>query len=238
MPFPRAKASVYDFGMKTPLIIQGPGVSKGAGYAGLTSVIDFAPTILEWAGITKPEEMYGKSINNILQDQSVNGREYVFTERNWHDTDAHIRAIRSERYKLIINGYPELLFPLTGDYFKSPTWYALLEANKRGELNNYQNTIFQYPRYQVELYDLENDPFEVNNLIDNPEYLQIAIELNDELKKWKKETDDYPAFRKRRSDMIDRKSAFFFDLGNHSDFKNYGYWDEQPEKPNNKNQLN
>jgi N-sulfoglucosamine sulfohydrolase len=226
MPFPRAKATVYDFGIKTPFIIQGNGISKGARYDGMMSVIDLAPSILELAGIDKPGEMYGESITKIFNDQSVEGREYIFTERNWHDTDAHIRAIRSENYKLVVNGYPELLFPLTGDYFKSATWYDLLEGHKNNSLNEFQNTIFQFPRYQVELYDLKNDPHEINNLIDNREYMEIAVDLNNRLKEWGKETKDHPAFRKRRSDMIDRKSAFFFNLGNHADFKNYGYWDE------------
>ena len=233
MPFPRGKATVYDFGMRTPLIIQGNGISKGARYKEQVSVIDLAPTILELAGISKPKQMYGKSITNIFKDQSVKGRKYVFTERNWHDTDAHIRAIRSERYKLIINGYPDLPFPITGDYFKSATWYDLLKAQKSNTLNNYQHAIFQYPRYQVEFYDLEKDPYEVKNLVDEVNntndkngYLEIALDLNNRLREWGKETKDHPAFRKRRSDMIDRKSGFFWNLGNHADFKNYGYWDD------------
>lgn len=227
MPFPRGKATLYDFGMKTPLIIQWPGkVDKGVRYDKLVSVIDLAPTILDIAGIEKPAQMYGRSIKPVFTDQSVAGREYIFGERNWHDTDEHMRAIRSDRYKLIINGYPELLFPITGDYFRSGAWYDLLDMKKKGKLNRFQEAIFEFPRAQAEFYDLENDPYEVNNLIDDPKHIETAFQMSKILQQWEKETNDHPPFKKRRSDFIDRKSAFFFNHGRHADFKNFGYWDE------------
>lgn len=227
MPFPRAKATSYDFGIQTPLIMQWQGnISKATRYGGLVSVIDLAPTILDVAGIDKPASMYGKSINTVFTDQSVPGQEYIFAERNWHDTDEHMRCVRSDRYKLIVNGYPELLFPITGDYSKSATWRALQKGNKEGSLDRFQKSIFEYPRYQVELYDLQTDPFEVDNLIDREEFQQVALELNAALLKWEKDTGDHPPFRKRRSDFIDRKSGFFFNFGFHRDYINYGYWDQ------------
>lgn len=227
MPFPRAKATVYDFGIKTPLIFQWEGVvSQNTNYEGMISVVDLAPTILEVAGIEKPADMYGNSIKHIFQNQSIPGREYIFAERNWHDTDEHIRCIRSERYKLIVNGYPELLFPITGDYTRSDVWWDLLEAKENKALNRFQKSYFEFPRYQVELYDLEKDPYEVYNLIDRKEYQEIALELNNRLLIWQEETNDYPAFQKRRSDFIDRKSAFFLNLKYVRDFEKYGYWND------------
>lgn len=227
MPFPRAKATAYDFGIQTPLILYWEGhIDEETRYGELISVIDLAPTMLDVAGIDKPADMYGQSIRPIFEDQSLPGRNLIFAERNWHDTDEHIRCVRSERYKLIVNAYPELLFPITGDYSKSPAWRDLLNAKTGGNLNKLQAAIFEYPRYQVEFYDLENDPYEVNNLIDQEAYQHIATEMNSDLQKWKKETGDYPPFRKRRSDFVDRKSGFFFNFGFHRDYNNYGYWDQ------------
>ena len=227
MPFPRAKATVYDSGIRTPFIMYWEGhIKPGAKYDRLVSVIDLAPTILDIAGVDKPAEMYGRSIQPIFTDQSLPGRSFIFSERNWHDSDEHIRSVRSERYKLILNGYPELLFPITGDYSKSPAWRDLLKGKEMGILNKYQKAIFEFPRYQVELYDLMTDPYEVNNLIDREEYQQIAFEMNNALLKWKEKTNDYPSFKKRRSDFIDRKSGFFFNFGHHRDYKKYGYWND------------
>lgn len=226
MPFPRNKATSYDSGIHTPLIMQWDGhITEGAVYDNLVSVIDLAPTILDIAGIQKPANMYGRSVKEVFTNQSVKGRKYIFSERNWHDTDEHMRSVRSDRYKLIINAYPELLFPITGDYSHSATWRDLLKAKKESSLNKYQAAIFEFPRYQVELYDLENDPYEIHNLIDLEEYQELASKMNAELQKWEKETKDYPPFKKRRSDFIDRKSGFFFNFGFHRDYKNYGYWD-------------
>lgn len=227
MPFPRGKATAYDFGIRTPFVMQWEGhITAGTRYDGLVSVIDLAPTLLDVAGIVTPEDMYGQSIRPVFTDQSLPGRDLIFAERNWHDTDEHIRCVRSGRYKLIVNGYPELLFPITGDYSKSPTWRALQKGKKEGTLNRFQTAIFEFPRYQVELYDVQNDPWEVDNLIDLEEFQSIALELNAALQQWEKETDDYPPFRKRRSDFIDRKSGFFFNFGFHRDYENYGYRDE------------
>lgn len=228
MPFPRCKGSAYDYGIKTPLIIQWEGkATQNAHYSGLVSVIDLAPTILDVAGVEKPDEMYGHSIQATFNDQSAEGRKYIFAERNWHNTDAHIRCARSEKYKLIVNGYPELLYPIIGDYVGTGTWNDLLEAKAKHGLDKYQKQLFEYPRYKVELYDLENDPYEVDNLIDKKEYLPIATELNNKLLDWEDKTNDYSPHKKRRDDTIDRRSAFFYNLRDAFDYNVNGYWDEK-----------
>ncbi|MCC8094850.1 MAG: sulfatase [Tannerellaceae bacterium] len=110
MPFPRCKGSLYDSGIQTPLIfvwkdkIEVECVHSN----GLISSVDLAATLLDCAGVSKPENMYGESFKEILLDPSLRGREYIFAERNWHDTDEYIRCIRTERYKLIYNAYYEL----------------------------------------------------------------------------------------------------------------------------------
>ena len=227
MPFPRCKGTLYDYGIKTPLIFQWKGkVNVGATYDSLLSVIDLAPTILDVADIKKPKQMYGESIKEIFKDQMMKGREYVFSERNWHDTDAHIRGIRTERYSLIVNGYPELLYPIIGDYSKAGSWQDLLHAQGNNELNNFQKQLFEFPRYKVEFYDLKNDPYEVHNLIMKKDYNAIATELSNTLMKWEDETNDYPSYMKRREDNVDRKSGFFFNRTHPFQSKGFIYWDK------------
>jgi len=208
-PFPRGKATVYDSGIKTPFVVKWPGkVKQGSSYGGLGSTIDLAPTLLEMAGIEKPGQMYGKSFVPQLQNPSLPGRDLVFGERNWHNTDEHIRCVRSENYKLIVNAYIELPPGLTGDYYKSPAWHSLRDGHTAGTLKDHQKQLFQAPRHKVELYDVKNDPHELVNLADSSAHLKEAEPLVKALKKWMDETNDYPPNQRRRMDDIDRISAF------------------------------
>ncbi|MFN2127972.1 MAG: sulfatase, partial [Anaerolineales bacterium] len=106
-PFPREKGTLYDTGIQTPFIVSGPNVPKGEVYGGLMSVIDFAPTILDLAGIEIPENMPGMSFSPLLNGDFVIAPEFVFSERNWHNCDEHMRTIRTDKYKLILNAYTE-----------------------------------------------------------------------------------------------------------------------------------
>lgn len=123
MPFPRCKGSLYDSGIQIPLIfvwkdkIEVECVHSN----GLISSVDLAATLLDCAGVSKPENMYGESFKEILLDPSLRGCEYIFAERNWHDTDEYIRCIRTERYKLIYNAYYELPHGTATDLSTSPS---------------------------------------------------------------------------------------------------------------------
>jgi N-sulfoglucosamine sulfohydrolase len=91
-PFPREKGTLYDPGTRTPLIFSWSGtIPAGTTYdSGLVSTVDLTPTILELAGGKPPERMQGKSFGALLTaPSSYAGREYVFSERNWHDCDEH-----------------------------------------------------------------------------------------------------------------------------------------------------
>ena len=103
-PFPRAKGTVYDSGIGTPLVMCWPGrIAAGGVHNGLASVIDLAPTFAEVAGIQKPSMMVGHSLLPVLKDPSQPGREFIFAERNWHNADEHIRCVRTRTHKLITN---------------------------------------------------------------------------------------------------------------------------------------
>ncbi len=212
-PFPRGKASLYDAGIKTPLIMKWQDhIGAGTNYDELVSLIDLAPTILESAGISSPEEFYGQSLFPVFRNKFAPGRDYIFAERNWHDSDAHMRCIRTKKYKLIVNSYPWLPFPITGDYSKSGSWSVLLKGQADNTLNEAQKRIFEFPRPSVELYDLENDPYELVNLSIKQEYTEVMESLNNKLLDWQVETGDSLASRIPRRDIVDRKSGFLYNL--------------------------
>jgi arylsulfatase len=91
-PFPRCKSYMYESGIQTPLIITGPKVGKGRTEA-LASSIDYSATILELAGIDKPEFVQGVSLVPVLKNPKATVRDVAFSERNWHVFSLHERAV-------------------------------------------------------------------------------------------------------------------------------------------------
>ena len=210
MPFPRAKGTLYDAGIRTPLLFSWKGkIETGSVHNnGLISTVDLAPTILDLAGISVPEKMYGKSFSSILFHPSEKGRDYIFAERNWHDCDEYIRCIRTEKYKVIYNAYYEVPHGIAMDLSSSLTWYSLKKGQKEGVLTKDQLNIFTCPRPGIEIYDLENDPYELNNVADEQNYYAKGKELVAMMLKWQEETGDHPYWKRRRPDQSDRITGF------------------------------
>lgn len=210
MPFPRSKGSLYDSGIQTPLIFSWKGnIPPGTVHDnGLVSTVDLAPTLLSLAGIAPPRDIYGKSFHELVLDPTQRGRDYIFSERNWHNTDEYTRSIRSEKYKLIYNAYYHLPAGTATDLSTSPSWYELKERQREGLLTEAQLQQFAAPRAMVELYDLENDPYELHNIADRQEHFAEAKKLARLLVKWQKETLDHPHWQRKRSDTNDRVTGF------------------------------
>ena len=206
-PFPREKGTLYDAGIRTPFIIKGPGVPAGEIYDGLTSTIDLAPTILAIAEISVPEALPGNSFAQVLSGGFGFTRDFVFSERNWHDCDEHMRSVRSDRYKLVLNAYTEKPHGTPADLANSFSWYSLLEHKTSGTLSQEQSLIFTVPRPSVELYDLVSDPDEYHNLSSDPAYRGIAYDLLGVLQEWMDETGDFPPTKRTRMDHTDRISG-------------------------------
>ncbi|RMH56743.1 MAG: heparan N-sulfatase [Bacteroidetes bacterium] len=210
-PFPREKGTVYDAGIRTPLLFSWPAViPPGSRYGGLVSVIDLAPTLLDVAGLETPSSMAGRSLRPIFTDLSTPGREYVFAERNWHNCDEHIRAVRTARFKLILNAYTELPLCTPADASNSPSWFDLQKARASGTLTPAQARLFEVPRARVELYDLENDPNEYVNVAHTYVYAEVARDLARVLDAWMKETHDFSPLQRRRPDNTDRITGVKF----------------------------
>ena len=208
-PFPRGKGTLYDAGIQTPLIFNWPGkISENTKYNGLISTIDLSPTLLDVAGIEKPAQMVGSSIQPMFYDQSFPGRTYVYAERNWHGTDEYMRCIRTKSHKLILNEYFHLPHGTPGDLSSSPAWYELRRLLHTNQLSEAQKRLFECPRSRVEIYNLQNDPYELINLADHPDYAESGHKLAVELEKWRKETNDHPSYLRKKPDIDDRVSGF------------------------------
>lgn len=191
MPFPRAKTTLYDSGIATPLVVQYPAKIKADSVTDrLVSLVDLAPTMLDAVGLTIPTEMQGSSILSMIDDPANHGREYIFAEKNWHDLDDHSRAVRDQRYKYIRNEMWERPLENSADSTVAPLFQAMRRMRDAGTLPSHQMLLFRSRRAQEELYDLKYDPNEFHNLIYQPEYQAIAQRMRAALDRWIDETDD------------------------------------------------
>lgn len=87
---------------------------------------------MDIAGLDILDSMQGESIKPVLSDLSYPGREAVFSERNWHDADEHMRSMRTERYKIIRHeAYTYLPHGTPADLGGSPSFRSLIELKKR-----------------------------------------------------------------------------------------------------------
>lgn len=189
-PFPRCKTRIYDSGIKTPFIVRWPGVTRKGRTNSFVSSIDIAPTFCELAGANIPESFQGVSFAPILYDYSVKTREYIVAEHNWHDYQAHERAIRNNKFLYIRNAFPELNASPSADIVRSLTYQEMIKLYKAGKLNEKQLDCFIKPRKAEELYNVINDPYQLNNLAENPEYTEALSEMSRLLDAWIKKTDD------------------------------------------------
>lgn len=210
-PFPREKGTLYDAGVKTPWIFHWPGkIAAGKRTSALISATDFAPTCLELAGMERPSNLSGHSLLSGLLGNHQFGRDAAFSVRNWHDTDEHIRSIRSDRYRLIHNAYIHLPFGSPADVSESPSWRALYQRKVNGTLTPEQALLFQSPRAEIEFYDLQEDPWELNNLAGEPEYRDLLRDHFEQLAQWREATNDFPPHRRQRAGHTDRIRGVHF----------------------------
>jgi N-sulfoglucosamine sulfohydrolase len=207
-PFPREKTTLYDGGIRTPLLVRWPaGVAAGISTDSLVSAVDLAPTILELAGLRRsPSTMQGVSFAPVLKDPAVKVRDFVFAEQHWHDFEAYARAARDGRYKYIRNYYFDLPLTPPADAFGSPTFRAMRELRAKGMLTGAKLACFERPRPYEELYDTEADPHEMRNLIADGRHLTALRRLREAMDAWRKETGD--ALPKvRTEDEFDRETG-------------------------------
>jgi arylsulfatase A-like enzyme len=192
MPFPRAKATLYEPGIKVPLLVRWPGrTAPGQVSEELVSLMDLAATWLEAAGMDPPQVMRSRSLIPLLTGTGHSSRDYVFSERNWHDNWDPMRAVVGRRYKLIQNFRPEVPYRPSLDIVDSPSWTVLERLIDAGELQGNLRWYARPIRPRVELYDLDADPGEWRNLAADPEYRELVDRHQQALSDWIRETNDF-----------------------------------------------
>ncbi len=190
-PFPHSKTQLYEDGIKPPLIIRWPaGIPRPARVDSLVSSIDIAPTILELAGVARPETFQGVSLVPILHDPAATVRDFVFAEHNWHNFQAHVRMVRLGDFVYMRNAWPELPQPGASDTFYNPSADALKVRYARGELTELQANVFMQPRPSDEFYNLANDPLQTKNLAASGPVTAELTKLRAALSRWTAETGD------------------------------------------------
>jgi len=191
-PFPRHKRAIYDTGSKVPLVIKFPKrikVKEKRNYD-LLNFIDFAPTILSIAGLEIPKVYQG--IAFLGSKKSKNKRNYSYSASDRFDevTDK-IRAVKTKKYKYIRNydiNKPHAL----NNYYRTqmPLMRHLTALNESNLLSAEQKLWFNVPKNPEEFYDLENDPFELNNLIGEKKYSKEIENLRIQLDNWIDQIND------------------------------------------------
>jgi len=185
--FPFGKWTCYDTGLQSAFIARWPGkIKPGTVNHALIEYVDIAPTFVEVAGGTPAPELDGKSLLPVFAGKQEH-KKYVYgemTTRGINNGSDYfgIRSIRSKQFKYIWNFTPEMEFKNAGmssEVFKS--WVAKAEA---GDADAAEKVRRYKHRPAEELYDITKDPYEWNNLANNPEYAKIKAELRAELKKW------------------------------------------------------
>jgi len=178
LAMPRAKCTLYDPGIRTALIMYAEpfDLVGGLTYPELISNVDLLPTILEMLGVAIPDKIQGRSFAKLLHKQSYQPREKLFAEKTHHTAYEPQRAIRTQRYKLIWNAEVGIV-NVPGDIMRSPIFPQVI-----------QEVVVERPPF--ELYDLQDDPLERHNHIDDPEFAEIGAELKAQIYQWMQETGD------------------------------------------------
>jgi uncharacterized sulfatase len=187
---PRSKRWIYDSGTHTPLIIRWPGkLQPGSVNDELVAFLDFAPTLLNLAGVAIPKYMQGRA---FLGDNLGPPREYVYAARDRMDEALDIiRGVRDKRFHYIRNYRPDLPYAQHIAYMdEMPTMKEWRRLAAAGELKGPQAIFFQPTKPVEELYDTEQDPHETNNLAADPKYIEILTRLRAAHEKWRIDTAD------------------------------------------------
>ncbi|AEO66492.1 53bdce02-1c3a-4187-b6c5-1f5e76d8dd9a [Thermothielavioides terrestris] len=217
-PFLNSKTTLFDAGVRLPLIIRHPELPASVN-PNLVSYVDVLPTILEWTlgpafnALPKSDERAGRSFLGILgATERQPGWDHVFGSHTFHEATNYwpTRFLRTERYKYHRNIAWRLDFPFANDLYGSLTWEDVrnnvgaadpaVEEKKIGArpLRDY---FFRPPE---QLFDLVDDPAEVRDLARDPAYAEVLAELRGRLEDWQRRTNDPWLYRDGVSVLLNK----------------------------------
>lgn len=193
--FPFAKWTCYNQGLHSGCLVRWPGVIEaGSRTEAMVEYVDILPTLLDMAGVSYPVKAFdGRSFKKVLQGKADEHKKYSFgeqTSRGIHNGPEYfgIRSVNTKRYRYIRNFTPDATF--RNMVVKSGWWKSWLKRAEEGDQNAASLSYSYLHRPAEELYDIQNDPSERHNLIDDPAYAKIRKELVRELDRWMKRMGD------------------------------------------------
>ena len=190
-PFVHSKTTLFDAGVRLPLILRVPGRGAGTENPNMVSFVDLLPTLLDWAGADGPKDgrtRDGRSLLPILeQDLRCAGWDRVFGSHTFHEITNYwpTRFLRTGRYKYHRNVAWQLPFPVSTDIYGSLSFEAM--RRERAGARPLGSLIH---RPAEELFDLEADPLELHNLAGDSDHAGIVSDLRCELEHWQHRTGD------------------------------------------------
>lgn len=190
--FPGGLATLYEPGMHLPLIIkppqpENPGMTNHA----MVNWPSLTPTILDFAGESLEEAAFQEdSIKPILEEEHPAGWEEVYAAHNLHEITMYtpMRVLRGRRFKLIWNIAWEQEQPVPRDIWESTTWQYLRRNGIETLGKRSMKSFLRRPEF--ELYDLQEDPDEVNNLAEQAEHAERLKEMKAKIKSFQEDTED------------------------------------------------
>lgn len=185
------KRFMYEESLRTPLIVSYPGHTKpGSVCNRLVQNIDYAPTFLALAGVQQPKDMPGRSLIPVLAngDNVKNWRQSIYYHYYDYPTYHMVRkhdGVRTERYKLIhFYGKGGL------DAVSENKYQNVPGTREYGTMKGLESIGYFEPKDEAvdycELYDLQADPHEQNNIFGKPGTEKIMKQLQRELDKYRK----------------------------------------------------
>jgi N-sulfoglucosamine sulfohydrolase len=179
LAMPRAKGSVYDPGIEIALLASLPGtIEPGTRHDEMISNVDVLPTLLDLIEEEVPGQVSGRSFLPLLRGKEYDTRERLFAGMTWHDAYNPVRTIRTRRFK-----YVRSFWQLPDVYLPHDVGHSPAGEEVRDEFG-------QLDRPYEELYDLDADPHERENIAGEAEYAGTTERLREELQEWMEATDD------------------------------------------------
>ncbi|MEM7809981.1 MAG: sulfatase [Planctomycetota bacterium] len=188
--WPFGKWNLYDYGTRVPLIIACPDrIEPGSTSTAMVSWVDLLPTLIELAGGAVPTGLDGRSFADVVLGRSLSHRTEVFTTHTADGTkNAYpMRSVRTPDWKLIENLRPDLAHTNHSDLDRKPLagayWHEWAELMKQdAAAGRIVDQYFRRPRW--ELYHVAADPWELENLVDDPAHFERFTALRARLREW------------------------------------------------------
>jgi N-sulfoglucosamine sulfohydrolase len=210
----RSKRFMYESGLHIPLVIRfpkkyaylAPG-QPGSTTDRIVTFLDFAPTLLSLAGVPLPSYMQGKA---FLGKQQAPERDYAYGFRGRMDERIDlVRSVRNKKYRYIRNYMPHKIYGQYLEYlWKAPSMASWEEAYKAGKLNDVQKKFWETKPVE-ELFDVDADPHNVNNLAGNPAYATLLKELRQANHDYLIESKDVGFIPEARLSAIAQKTPLY-----------------------------